>query len=212
MFEIQNLPIIIPIIIISLGLHEAMHAFAAHSLGDSTAKDLGRLSLNPLKHIDIFTTILLPVMLIVLGLPPILAAKPVPFNPARVKWDEFGAAIIGAAGPLTNLALACLGALILRLMDFSLNLPSDFYGLTERILFAFVVINLSYFVFNMLPIPPLDGSRVLYAFAPEWLQKVMYQIESMGIFFVLMLLFILLPFITPMLDFLINSLGNLLIT
>src|SRR4051794_12025742 len=93
-------------LVIALSVHEAMHGFVAHWLGDDTAQLEGRLTLNPLAHIDLATTILLPTVLVLLHLPPILAAKPVPFNPARVKWDEFGAALIGVAGPLTNLALA----------------------------------------------------------------------------------------------------------
>jgi Zn-dependent protease len=149
--------------------------------------------------------------LILLGLPPILAAKPVPFNPMRVKWDEFGAALIGLAGPFTNLVLACVSAVTLRLMDFSANLPLGFYDWPEKAAYTFMVINLGYFVFNMLPLPPLDGSRLLYAVAPEWLQKVMYQIESMGIMFTLVILFVLLPVIGPVIDSLINTLLNLLI-
>ncbi len=78
-------------IIIALSIHEAMHAYAAHWLGDTTAYDMGRLTLNPLKHIDVMTTVLLPMVLILSHLPPFFAAKPVPFNPARVKYDEFGA-------------------------------------------------------------------------------------------------------------------------
>src|SRR5665213_494774 len=89
--------------VISLSIHEAMHAYAAHALGDTTAEDRGRLSLNPLKHIDPFTTIALPIITLVLFKIPILAAKPVPFNPDRVKYGEFGAALAAAAGPLANL-------------------------------------------------------------------------------------------------------------
>src|SRR6218665_625895 len=97
--------------LIGMSFHEAMHAFAGHWLGDDTAEREGRLTLNPLKHIDIFTTVLLPVVMILAGLPPIFAAKPVPFNPNLVRFEEFGAAIIGVAGPLTNLALAFLSGL-----------------------------------------------------------------------------------------------------
>ena len=174
-----------------MAFHEAMHAFAAHWLGDSTASDLGRLSLNPFMHIDIYMTIILPVGLILLGLPPIFAAKPVPFNPARVKYDEFGAAIVGVAGPLTNLLLAALSAGILRLIQ----LPD----IAATFMFVFCAINVAFFVFNMLPLPPLDGSRVLYAFAPEPLQRVMYQIETMGFMFLIFILLILAPVIGPFL-------------
>ena len=109
-----NMVVFIVALLLSVGVHEAMHGFAAYWLGDSTAKDLGRLTLNPLKHLDLYTSILLPVALVLLGLPPFFIAKPVPFNPDRVKWDEFGAALIGLAGPLTNLFFAICGALFLR--------------------------------------------------------------------------------------------------
>src|SRR5688572_5393870 len=117
MFDVSNLIYVIPAIIISMGFHEAMHAFTAHWLGDTTASDLGRITLNPFKHIDIYMTLLLPVGLILLGLPPIFAAKPVPFNPNRVRYDEFGAALVGIAGPFTNLVLAALSAGILRFIS-----------------------------------------------------------------------------------------------
>lgn len=172
-----------------MGLHEAMHAFTAHWLGDPTAKDLGRLTLNPLKHIDIYMTLLLPVGLIILGLPPIFAAKPVPFNPMRVKYEEFGAALIGVSGPLTNLLLAAAAAGVWRAFPLA-------GGLNDFIL-IFVQINIAFFVFNMLPIPPLDGSRVLYAFAPEPLQELMYKIESMGFIFLIVILIVLSPVIGP---------------
>lgn len=91
--------VIIVSIIISMVIHEVMHGYAAHALGDDTAKEAGRLTLNPLKHIDIYTTILLPIVMILIFHVPFLAAKPVPFNPNRVKFGEYGAAIVGVAGP-----------------------------------------------------------------------------------------------------------------
>src|SRR4051812_11988673 len=96
-----DLVVVLGSIILSLSIHEATHGYVAHWLGDTTAYEMGRLTLNPLKHIDAVTTVLLPMVLILSGLPPLLIAKPVPFNPARVKYDEFGAALIGVAGPLT---------------------------------------------------------------------------------------------------------------
>jgi Zn-dependent protease len=175
--------------LVAMSFHEAMHAFTSHWLGDTTAQDHGRLTLNPLKHIDLFTTVLLPVIMIASGLPPIFAAKPVPFNPSRVKYEEFGAALIGIAGPLTNLLLAALSAGILRTMSFS-------QSVTEA-LFIFTAVNVALFVFNMIPFPPLDGSRLLYAFAPEPLQRVMAQIEAMGFMAILFFFFIVIQFIGP---------------
>lgn len=176
--------------LIGMSIHEAMHAFAGHWLGDDTAKLEGRLTLNPLKHIDIFTTVLLPFVMILAGLPPIFAAKPVPFNPMRVKYEEFGAALIGIAGPLTNLALACIGGLIFRSGLITTNNGSDF-------IVVFTLVNVALFVFNMIPFPPLDGSRLLYAFAPEPLQRIMQTIESFGLASIFILIFVLWQFIGP---------------
>lgn len=177
-------------LLIAMSTHEAMHAFTSHWLGDTTAQEQGRLSLNPLKHIDLYTTILLPLVLIMAGLPPIFAARPVPFNPNRVRHDEFGVALVGIAGPLTNLALACISALLFRTLPSLSNNSSDF-------LVIFTLINISLFVFNMIPFPPLDGSRLLYAFAPEPLQRVMMSIERLGFASILIFIFLLYQFVGP---------------
>ncbi len=178
-------------LIIAISIHEMMHALTASWLGDPTAAEEGRITINPLAHIDLFATIILPIALVAFGLPPILAAKPVPFNPENVRFDEFGAALVGIAGPLTNLGLAILSALALNILS------PDFGSVARDFLLTFIGLNVALFVFNMLPIPPLDGSRVLYAFAPEPLQRLMMQIEQFGLFAILAILFLLLPVITP---------------
>lgn len=178
-------------ILFAMGLHEAMHGFAAHWLGDDTALLEGRLTLNPLKHVDMLTTVLLPVILIAVGLPPIFAAKPVPFNPYRVKYDEFGAALIGLAGPFTNLALAIVSAVIAHLLVGRVG------DVIVNALVMFVQVNVGFFVFNMLPIPPLDGSRLLYAVAPEPVQGFMAQFERMGIGAVILILLLFMSFLGP---------------
>jgi Zn-dependent protease len=121
-------------------------------------------------------TILLPLITLALFHVPILAAKPVPFNPDRVKYDEFGAALVAAAGPLTNFALAVLGAALAHAFSGS---QSIYDALT-----IFVSLNVGLFIFNLIPIPPLDGSRVLYAFAPDSIREFMAQLEFYGIFIV----------------------------
>jgi Zn-dependent protease len=166
-------------IIIGLSIHEATHGYVAHWLGDDTAHREGRLTLNPLAHIDLFTTVLLPMVLILSHVPPIFAARPVPINPARLKYEEFGGAIVGVAGPLTNLILAALAALFLRIFG------ADFSSATYNAIVIFTEVNIAFFIFNMIPFPPLDGSRLLYAFAPEWLQEIMRQIEAAGFLFIL---------------------------
>lgn len=192
-------------VLLSITLHEAMHAFAAHWLGDDTAQMEGRLTLNPLKHIDPFLTLGMPIMLALLGAPPLGAAKPVPFNPNRVKYEEFGAAMVGLAGPLTNLALAVAGAFMVR--GVGGLLPSAIVSF----ILVFIIVNLSFFVFNMIPFPPLDGSRVLYAVAPEPLQKVMAQIESFGLLGFVVFFFLLFQYISPMISDIIEKLFHFLV-
>ena len=200
-----NLVAFIVALLLSVGFHEAMHGFAAYWLGDTTAYDQGRLTLNPLKHLDLFTSILLPIVLVLAGLPPFFIAKPVPFNPSRVKYDEFGAALIGLAGPLTNFALAVLAAVFLRGIGGQLATP------IVDILQIFVIVNVAIGVFNLIPFPPLDGSRVLYAFAPEPLQKVMYQIESGGLITIMLFIFLLFPVLGPIITKIDNNIINFLL-
>lgn len=174
--SITDLLMLIIVIVVSLTIHEMMHAFVGLKLGDDTAAEQGRISFNPLAHIDPFMTVLLPIITLVAFGMPILAAKPVPFNPDRVKWDEFGGALIAIAGPLSNLVLAAIGVI---LSGFVVN-----GTLLDDFIVAFYSINIALFVFNLVPIPPLDGSRVLYAFAPDALRRVMEQIEPYGLFIV----------------------------
>ncbi len=162
-------------LIISITIHEAMHAFTGHWLGDDTAYHEGRITLNPLKHVDPFATILLPMITLALFHLPLLAAKPVPFNPNRVRFGEFGAALVGLAGPFTNLLLALATAGLINLFQASLSFS------ILNVLATFLIINIGLFVFNMIPIPPLDGSRLLYALAPESVQDFMASLERMGV-------------------------------
>jgi len=174
--SVLSIVVLIVSIVISLTVHEFMHAFVGHQLGDTTAFEAGRVSFNPLRHIDPFATVLLPIITVVLFGIPFLAAKPVPFNPSRVKYDDFGSAMIAAAGPVSNLLLAFVAALI----------SSQFAGGSTifQILSVFIILNVAIFVFNLIPIPPLDGSRVLYAFAPDAVRNFFDAIEPYGIFIV----------------------------
>lgn len=179
------------VILLSMTVHEAMHAFMGYFLGDNTAKIEGRLTLNPLKHIDPFMTILLPLTMALLGGPVFGGAKPVPFNPSRVRYGEWGAAMVALAGPLTNLFIAFFAFGIGVLMGVVSNgglVASSFLG---SVIAMTVSVNLGFFVFNMLPVPPLDGSRLLYALAPETARRLMEQIEQYGtlVVFLLVVLF-----------------------
>lgn len=180
-------------IAISITFHEFMHGYVSKLLGDTTAEDSGRLSLNPIKHIDPFATVILPIALMLMGLPPFGAAKPVPVDFARLKYEEFGGALVGVAGPLTNLVMAIGVGFILRLSGNNLN------DIISAFLEVFVSINIAFFVFNMIPFPPLDGSRVLYAFAPAPIQQFMQSIERFGLLAIGIFILVFIPLISPFL-------------
>lgn len=188
--DLAYLGMVLVVILVSMTLHEAMHAFMGYFLGDDTAKAEGRLTLNPLKHIDPFMTLLLPLLLAMLGLPIFGGARPVPFNPQRVRHGEWCAAFVALAGPLTNLFLAFLafGVGVVSGVITSGGLIQNI--LVGQIISLVVLVNLGFFVFNMLPLPPLDGSRVLYALAPEGVRRGMEWIERYGVMVVFIIIMI----------------------
>ncbi len=172
--DIGYIVTVIVVVLLSMTLHEAMHAFAGYWLGDNTAKNEGRLTLNPIKHIDPVLTIGLPVFLAIVGGPIFGGAKPVPFNPQNVRWGEYGAALVGLAGPFTNLVLSFVFFALLVVSGGGDGLLTSFLQLS-------VIVNLGFFIFNMIPIPPLDGSRALYAIAPDPVRRFMEMMEQYGI-------------------------------
>lgn len=178
--------IVLGVILLSMTLHEAMHGFMAFWLGDDTAQREGRLTLNPIKHLDPFMSIILPLGLALIGAPVFGGAKPVPFNPDRVRGDEWGAALVALAGPLTNLLLAFIsfGIWVIAGAPAGTNLAGE-------ILITLYTVNLGFFIFNIIPIPPLDGSRVIYALAPDFVRAGMRAMERYGIIvvFAIVLLF-----------------------
>ena len=188
--DILYIVIVIAVILLSMTLHEAMHAFMGYWLGDDTAKAQGRLTLNPIKHIDPFLTLLLPIMLALIGAPIFGGAKPVPFNPERVRYAEWGAALVAIAGPLTNLLIAFVAFGVSVVVGQPVDLFSSAQSVSGLVLQTVVLVNLGFFAFNILPIPPLDGSRVVYALAPEFVRRGMEAIERFGIIFVFVLVFI----------------------
>ncbi|HRJ06843.1 MAG TPA: site-2 protease family protein [Candidatus Saccharibacteria bacterium] len=185
--DLLYIAIVIVVILFSMTLHEAMHGFVAFWLGDDTAEREGRLTLNPIKHIDPFLTILLPVMLAIIGAPIFGGARPVPFNPARLRYDEWGAALVAVAGPLTNFVIAFLLFASYQLF----NVPQD--TIAGQFLVTGVLVNLGFFVFNMIPIPPLDGSRIIYALAPDFVRRGMEAIEQFGLIFIFAIVLIASP-------------------
>jgi Zn-dependent protease len=180
------LAIVLGTVLLSMTVHEAMHGFVAYWLGDDTAKREGRLTLNPLKHLDPFLSIILPLGLALVGAPVFGGAKPVPFNPDRVRGGDWGAALVAVAGPLTNFLIAFVAFGLWSVI----GAPSA-AQLGGQILITVFTVNLGFFIFNMLPIPPLDGSRVVYALAPEFVRMGMRAVERYGIVlvFAIVLLF-----------------------
>lgn len=197
--NIQNI-IFIVILIISIVLHEIAHGYAADKLGDPTARLAGRLSLNPLVHVDWIGSVILPFFLIVSGAPFILGwAKPVPFNLYNMKNPKWGGVIVAIAGPLTNIVIALLAAIILKLFTFS---PAVIFFLT-----SLMITNISLAVFNMVPIPPLDGHHILYALLPKRLYKIKSFLRRYSFFVLIIFVIFGWQFISP----LIFGIYNLLV-
>ncbi len=167
------------VVIPSAIFHEYMHGFVADKLGDPTARYAGRLTLNPLAHIDPIGTVLLPLMLLLFsgGQAMFAYAKPVPFNPYNLRDQKLGPLLIAVAGPLSNFALALAFSLIVRLVPVGGLLP---------FLLLVIYANIGLGVFNLLPIPPLDGSKVLYFFLPTSMYRLQATLEQFGIIFLLL--------------------------
>ena len=169
--------------LIAITLHEAAHGFAAYMFGDDTAKRMGRMSLNPLRHVDPFGTIVLPGLLLLLRSPFLFGyAKPVPVNFYRLNPARLGMILVAAAGPAMNIVLAFLAALGLHFVG---DMPDGWAMWTEDNLKNAAVLNVVLAVFNMLPIPPLDGGRVLVGLLPQPLAWQLAKLERFGILIVL---------------------------
>lgn len=171
--NILTIIIVFGIVLVSMILHELAHGLVAFCLGDTTAKEEGRLTLNPLAHLDPFTSLLLPMLLFMIGGPVFGGAKPVPVNTRNIKFGAWGMALVAVAGPLTNFLLALVG--------FEIGYHAGYLngdGVNNLIVVNFVMINLGFCVFNLLPIPPLDGSRILYAIAPDRIRELMTMAEQ----------------------------------
>lgn len=185
----------------SIILHEIAHGYAAYRLGDPTAKNANRLTLNPLAHIDPMGSVFLPVLLVMTNSPVLFGwAKPVPFNPAYFRNPKQGAMIVGAAGPVTNLVLAAIAGVLFRLFT-----PGGVLGL---FLIDACIINVVLAVFNLIPIPPLDGSRIVAGFLPLNLASRYLRLGRYGfmIIFALLWLGVLDNVIRPIAGSLLNFL------
>lgn len=183
------IPFTIVILIFSAVMHEVSHGAMAFALGDPTAKMQGRLTMNPLVHLDLYGSIILPALMVILQVPFFFAyAKPVPYNPYNLKYPRWGESLVAAAGPLSNIALAILLGLSFR--------GAEFFGLIQtqqmaQLFFFAIQINIMLAVFNLVPIPPLDGSKVIRPLLPyHWVRSSTYlQIERQGMFLLILFIF-----------------------
>lgn len=188
------------VLIFSAVIHEYMHGFMAERLGDSTARLAGRLSLNPLVHLEWFGSFLLPGLMLLTGMPFAFGwAKPVPYNPNNLVDKRWGEAKVALAGPLANLALAAFFGLFLAVVP---TINENFSFLLGLI----VYINLILMTFNLLPIPPLDGSKILAAFLSPEAKMKYFKLERFGFILIILFAWVAFPLLLPVVNFLFRLL------
>lgn len=206
---VQKLSVYIIPLILAITIHEIAHAFIAKKRGDNTAQMMGRLSLNPIHHIDLIGTILFPLIGLLLGGVIFGWAKPVPINYRNLRNPKQDLFFVSLAGPFSNLLMALLWALILKLSYYFNN----YFGLPLNLMSqAGISINISLMILNLLPILPLDGGRMLYALLPEEYAKKYGETERYGLIILFLLLLIggLTYIISPIYNFLVNFILNLI--
>lgn len=186
----------IVILIFSIIIHEIAHGFMADRLGDPTARLQGRLTLNPIKHIDPVGSIIVPLITSLSGFT-FGWAKPVEYNPYNLKNKRQGEFLIALAGPLSNLLLAVIFGLIIRIASAGATTITPFIEICSYI----VIINLVLAIFNLIPLPPLDGSKLLFAWLPQQYSKLRMILETYGMIFILVVVFFLWPVISPVISF-----------
>lgn len=175
------------LLVFSVVVHEVAHGVVAGLFGDPTAKRLGRLTLNPLVHLDLVGSVILPITFILIQSPVWLAwAKPVPVNTRYFQNPQSAMMWVALAGPLSNISLAFLGGLVLKIIGIGLGFPAWVHTLGIQ----FIVLNVNLAIFNLLPIPPLDGSRILMRFLSSSGQQWLYRVEPYGIGILLLLSFL----------------------
>jgi len=219
MNTVQKIVTMAPPLIFAIVFHEVAHGWVANKLGDRTAKDMGRLTLNPISHIDLFGTIIMPILLFVVtnGRMVFGYAKPVPINPNNFKDPKKGMALSSLAGPGINIAMAIVFSFLLRVVfpPFEGMVPKqtwDWFAVPLTLMVGYgVVINVVLAVLNMIPIPPLDGSRVVYWLLPDRLASTYYRLEPYGTLILMLLIGlgvlgkIMTPILRPLLSLLLGG-------
>ena len=203
--NILYIVIVLLIVVGSVILHELSHGLVAYWLGDDTVKEAGRLTFNPIKHIDPYMSILVPVLLYILGGPVFGGAKPVPINKYNLKWQEWGMALVALAGPFTNLLIAFISFVIGHFTGLLYGTNGE---IPQFIMSELVLVNLGFTIFNIIPIPPLDGSRLLYAIAPDSVRNVLQSMEQYGFVIIYALILFLGQFFSGIMAGGINGLLN----
>lgn len=189
----------IAVLIMSVVVHEVSHGYMALALGDRTAQYQGRLTLNPIKHLDMFGSIILPLLLAILPGGFIFGwAKPVPYNPYNLKNRRWGELLVAIAGPLSNLFIAFVFGTLIRFGDNFLS--SSFLEISMLI----VVVNVVLAIFNLIPIPPLDGSKVLFSLLPQKYLQLRESIEKQGFLLIIIFIFFIWKFFTPLIYFMVK--------
>ena len=202
--SLQSVAILLVVLLFSMSIHEMMHALTSNWLGDDTAKLQGRVTLNPLPHIDPFFTVALPLLLLLSGSPFLFgAAKPVQVNFHRLRHGRWGGALVGMIGPITNLAIASLAAILFN--SLAPQLGTTLY----QVFVLTIALNVGLFVFNSIPWPPLDGSRLLYAFAPQGLREFMDSIEHSGLMSLAIFIFLFYQFGGPIQNLMLSLIHTL---
>ena len=193
---------IIIVLVMSVVIHEVSHGYAALALGDPTAKYEGRLTLNPIKHLDIVGSFLVPLLGYFAGRFIIGWAKPVPFNPYNLRSQKWGEAIVAVAGPLSNILIAAVFGFAIRF--FGAAMSPAFLSLAGFV----VLINITLAIFNFMPIPPLDGSKILFALFPYKWQGFRESMERSGFILVLVFVFFFWHFLAPLTNWIFYLLTN----
>jgi Zn-dependent protease len=195
----------VAILIMSVVIHEVSHGFMAEYFGDETARDAGRLTLNPIKHLDLFGSIILPAFLVLTHAGFLFGwAKPVPYNPNNLSNRKWGTIAVASAGVLANLFLAVFFGLIIRFSS-GFAWPTGFYFITS----AIVIVNLALAVFNLIPIPPLDGSKILFSFLPGSFFSFFMALERYGLILLLVFIIFFSNYLHPILAFLFYLIAGL---